>query len=643
MHSRRALPVDPSSGTLTPLPLAHVTLDPSQFWGRRVAVNADATFEHNVQWLERAGWLNNFDLAATGGALAEGRRGREFSDSEVYKTLEGLCWHTAGREDPDTEATIRAITARIVAAQEPDGYLGTRFGREGQNARYSDLEWGHELYNAGHLLQAAVARLRTHGEDDFTWAARRLADHICEEFGPDGRDSICGHPEIEVGLTEFARATGESRYLDQAKLFIERRGQGRLEDIEWGRAYFQDDTPVREADVLRGHAVRALYLTSAVVDLAVDTGDSELLAIVERQWERTVARRTYITGGMGSHHQDEAFGADFELPNDRAYCETCAGVGSVMLSWRLLLATGKPRYADLIERTLYNILATAVSEDGRSFFYANTLHRRDPGVASSPDEQSKRADSSQRAAWFDVACCPNNMARTYASLAAYLATTDSGGVQLHQYASGTVTATLPQGEVALDISSELPLVGRVRVGVTQSPSESWTLTLRIPEWAETAQVVVVDADGIRSEVPTGASRATLRIERTFRAGDIVELDLPLTPVLVVPDERIDGARGTIAVQRGPEIWCLESVDLPEGVHVDDAAVDPATEPLEREGRIVVKGSIARFDDTIWPFSSTPRPAARETTELTLTPYRAWGQRGPVSMRIWLPVTTGATS
>ncbi|WP_230674280.1 glycoside hydrolase family 127 protein [Rathayibacter sp. Leaf248] len=636
MHPINALPVDPARGVLTPLPLENLTLDPSGFWGRRVAVNADATFEHTLHWLERAGWLANFDLAVRGG-LAEGRRGREFSDSEVYKTLEGLCWHTAGREDEATEATIRALTARIVAAQEPDGYLGTRFGREGQAPRYSDLEWGHELYNAGHFLQAAVARLRTHGEDELTTAARRLADHICAEFGPDGRDAICGHPEIEVGLTEFARATGESRYADQARLFVDRRGRGLLEDIEWGRAYFQDDLPVREAGVLRGHAVRALYLTSAVVDLAVDSGDDELLAIVERQWENTVARRTYITGGMGSHHQDEAFGADFELPNDRAYCETCAGVGSVMLSWRLLLATGEPRYADLIERTLHNIIATAVSEDGRSFFYANTLHRREPGVASSPDEQSKRADSSQRAAWFDVACCPNNLARTFASLAGYLATTDGSGVQVHQYASGTFTAALTQGDVEIGVRSDLPATGAVSVHILSSPATAWTLTLRIPTWAEGARAVLVDADGTRSEISGGALRGSLRIERVFHAGDRVELDLPLTPVLIFPDDRIDAARGTVAVQRGPEIWCLESADLPEGVHVDDVSVSVAAGVAETNGRVVLQGGVSRPVDSPWPFSTGPRPSDRTASELTLSPYRAWGSRGPVSMRIWLPI------
>ncbi|PPF11545.1 hypothetical protein C5C36_02650 [Rathayibacter sp. AY1G1] len=631
-----ALPVDPAAGTLTPLAIDRVQLDPEGFWGRRVAVNATATFEHNLGWLERAGWLRNFELAV-GGGLAEGRRGREFADSEVYKTLEGLCWHTAGREDPETESIIRALTARIVSAQESDGYLGTRFGRHGQAERYSDLEWGHELYNAGHLLQAAVARLRTHGEDGFTQAARRLADHICSEFGADGRQTVCGHPEIEVALTEFARATGEERYLEQARVFLDRRGHQSLEDVEFGRAYFQDDVPIREAKVLRGHAVRALYLTSAVVDVAVDTDDAELLAIVERQWEATVARRTYITGGMGSHHQDEAFGADFELPNDRAYCETCAGVGSIMLSWRLLLATGRPRYADLIERTLHNIIATAVSEDGRSFFYANTLHRREPGVASSPEEQSKRADSSQRAAWFDVACCPNNLARTFASLSGYLATTDAKGVQLHQYASATISAALLQGDVSMEVSSDLPERGRVAVTITRTPVEPWTLTLRIPTWATNADVVVVSADGDAAETPTGPFHGTLHLERRFRVGDRIELDLPFEPVLVQPDERIDATRGTVAVQHGPDILCLESVDLPAGAHVDDIALDAGAVPIAREGRVTLAGSVAERDEHEWPFSRIPRTPHRRPLTVALTPYRSWGSRGPVSMRIWLPV------
>src|SRR5690606_11757002 len=225
----------------------------------------------------------------------------------------------------------------------------------GQGARWSDLEWGHELYCLGHLFQAAVARARTRPEadDGLLEVARRAADLGCGVFGDGGIRSVCGHAEVEVALAELARVTGEQRYLEQAKLFVDRRGHGVLADIEWGRGYFQDDVPVREAQVLHGHAVRANYLAAGAVDVAVETGEAELLDALRSQWERTVARRTYITGGQGSHHQDEAFGDDFELPSDRAYSETCAGVGSVMFSWRLLLATGEARYADLIERTLY--------------------------------------------------------------------------------------------------------------------------------------------------------------------------------------------------------------------------------------------------------------------------------------------------
>ncbi len=243
-------------------------------------------------------------------------------------------------------------------------------------------------------------------------------------FGPGGIERVGGHPEVELGLAELARVTGEQRYLDQAALFIDRRGQGTLGEIGFGQAYFQDDMPIRDATVFRGHAVRALYLAAGAVDVAVETGDDALLDTVIAQWEATIARRTYLTGGMGSHHTGEAFGEDFVLPPDRAYSETCAGIASMMLAWRLLLATGEPRFADLYERTLHNVVATSPAPDGCHFFYANPLHQRTPGVVPPEDEESRRAGTSLRAPWFLVACCPTNVARTLASLAAYLATAD---------------------------------------------------------------------------------------------------------------------------------------------------------------------------------------------------------------------------
>ncbi|MCL2464098.1 MAG: glycoside hydrolase family 127 protein, partial [Micrococcales bacterium] len=336
-----ARPVVPR-GTRRGVGIGEVTLV-GGFWHGLQEVNASATLAHCLQWLERLGWLANFDRVADG-RTGGPRPGWQFSDSEVYKLMEALAWEYGRSGDAAAAGMASELTARVARAQDTDGYLNTRFGHAGQPGRYTDLAGGHELYCTGHLLQAAVARLRTVGEDRLVAIARRAADHVCREFGPQGRQGICGHPEIEVALVEFGRATGEERYVAQARAFIERRGHGVLPPAPLlGSAYFQDDVPVREADVWHGHAVRALYLAAGAVDVAVETGDGELLAAVERQWDRTVARRTYVTGGMGSRHQDEGFGDDWELPADRAYCETCAGVASVMVSWRLYLATGDVR------------------------------------------------------------------------------------------------------------------------------------------------------------------------------------------------------------------------------------------------------------------------------------------------------------
>jgi len=621
-------PVQPRAGRLSPLGLDEVELAPDGYWGRWQQLNGDVIIEHCRSWMERVGWIGNLEAAAEG-TLPAARRGREFTDSDVYKLVEAMSWEHGRSGDPALDDRIRELTAIIGRAQEPDGYLNTNFGRPGQAPRYSDLEWGHELYDYGHLLQAAVARHRTAGRDELFDIATRVADHVCEVFGPDGIDSVCGHAEIEVALAEFARLTGEPRYLDQARLFIERRGHGRLGEIEYGPEYFQDDVPVREATVLRGHAVRALYLAAAAVDVAVDTGDAGLLAAVETQWENTVARRTYITGGMGSHHQDESFGEDFELPADRAYCETCAGVGSLMLSWRLLLATGEPRYADLMERTLHNVIATSPGRDGHSFFYANTLHQRVPGHPSAPDEQSRRASASQRSAWFEVSCCPTNVARTFATLGCYLATSTDDGVQLHLYAAGRIRAQLAAGPVELDVATAYPADGRIRVVVGEAPASDWTLTLRVPQWAEGARLTV------RGEV-ADAAPGTVEV-RGLGTGDAVVLELPIAPRFTRPDSRIDAVRGTVAVEAGPLVYCLESADLPPGTRVDGIVVDDAVPPRPEPDAVVVRGAAVSASEGGWPYGDPVATGSREPREFRLGPYSEWGERAPGTMRVWLPV------
>ncbi|MGW1726403.1 glycoside hydrolase family 127 protein [Streptomyces sp. NPDC002306] len=636
------LPVAPTRGRLRPLGLDEVRIT-GGFWARRRQINAMATLDHCRDWMERVGWIGNFRAAAEG-RIHKDRRGREFADADVYKLLEAMTWQDGRRADTAPDTGIAALTEAIAPAQEPDGYLNTAFGRSGQQPRYSDLAWGHELYCYGHLIQAGVAQTRARGEGELAKIARRAADHVCATFGRGGNEGVCGHPQIETALVELARATGEQRYLDQAALFVDRRGHGTLADIEFGSAYHQDDMPVREATVLRGHAVRALYLAAGAVDVAVETGDDALLAAVIRQWEATVARRTYLTGGMGSHHRDESFGDDFVLPPDRAYSETCAGVASVMLSWRLLLATGEPRFADLMERTLFNVIATSPSEDGRAFFYANTLHRRRRGTVPPADAESPRAESSLRAPWFAVSCCPTNVARTLAELPAYLATADDHGIQLHQYADAEIATSLAGGHgVALRVRTDYPSAGSVTVRIGRSPHHPWTLSLRVPAWTEGTTAWLVDADGARRAVAPGTATVT----RIFRPGDEIRLELPMAPRWIGPDPRIDAVRGTAAVQRGPLVYCAESVDLPGGHEADVVRVDPSAEPQDGpDNTVVAPGELAvpgQPGDAAWPYRPLDRAAAPAAARagIVLVPYHFWANRGPSTMRVWLPTAERA--
>lgn len=632
---RAARPVDPGRPGRRGLGVDEVTLA-GGFWGALQDTNARATLEHCLDWMEHLGWIANFDAVATG-TTGPDRPGWQFSDSEVYKLLEAMAWELARSGDPGLGRTYQRLVERVAAAQDDDGYLNTTFGHPGHGGRYTDLEEGHELYCTGHLLQAAVARYRTAGEDELVRVARRAADHVCREFGADARQGICGHPEIEVGLVELGRALGEPRYTEQARLFVERRGHGTLKPIPLlSPAYFQDDVPVRDADAWRGHAVRALYLTAAAVDVAVDTDDEDLLAAVVRQWDRSVARRTYLTGGMGSRHQDEGFGDDWELPSDRAYCETCAGVASTMVSWRLYLATGDVKYADLMERTSYNVLATSPRADGRAFFYANPLHQREPGQDVATEAENPRAEGGVRAPWFDVSCCPTNVARTLASWHAYLASVDGDELTLLQLAPAEVSVALDAGgTLAVRVVTGYPRDGVVRVEVLGAPEREVAVRLRVPSWAHGA--ALDDGRGGSRDVEPGWATVT----RRFAAGDVLTLVLPVTPRLTWPDPRIDAVRGCVAVERGPLVLCLESTDLPAGVTLEDVVVDTSAAPRDDEDGAVLRGRLRPTPDrpgTLPYRSDVAEAEARADVELPFVPYHRWAERGPATMRVFLPAS-----
>ncbi|WP_220456762.1 beta-L-arabinofuranosidase domain-containing protein [Changpingibacter yushuensis] len=637
-NTQAATPVDPIAATpLRPGSMNSIKID-GGFWGKRQSLNRTVTLPHEVKWLEKFGTLSNFD-AVVAGTVAQSRVGREFADSDVYKVLEALAWESGREPSDEIEQTINALLGRVLPALEPDGYLSTKYGHPGEAPRYSDMEWGHELYCYGHLIQAGVARLRTGhtASDPLAALAIKVADHVCATFGESGLQLVCGHPEIEVALVELYRATGEERYLGQANLFIERRGHHTLPDIEFGRTYFQDETPVRDMHSLEGHAVRALYLAAGAIDTAIETGDSELLQAVTRQYEWALARRTYITGGMGSHHQDEAFGDDFELPADRAYCETCAGVGSIMVAWRLLLATGNLEWGDVIERVLYNIVATSPSGDGRSFFYANTLHQREPNHPTDPEEWSPRAANAQRSAWFEVSCCPPNVSRTLAQLASYVATSSDNGIQIIQYMSGNIRMPLPSGGiVALRVETDYPNDSSIRIHVVDAPSQPWNLTLRIPRWAESASVAISHSDGTSE---SGLAAGPAHVIGNLRTGDSVVLDIPITARFTYPDPRIDAVRGCVALERGPLVMCVQSVEQPSGTDVAHLYVDPSQEVRPENEFLVAHGLIAGGPPAQRGAYSREVPHVElRHAEVVFSPYWAWANSGSTTMRVWVPTT-----
>jgi DUF1680 family protein len=636
-------PVQPSTAVWRPLGADEIRIT-GGLWGQKQRLNADAILEHCESWMERIGWIGNFDRAAAGpigagsastepvgtGHADTGHAGIEFVDSEIYKLLEAMAWELGRAYSRDLDRRYQALVERVAAAQQADGYLHTSFGRPGQPPRYSSLESGHELYCFGHLFQGAVARLRTGHDDLLPQVARRLADHVYDQFGPGGRVGVCGHPEIEMALVELARATGDQSYLELARLFIDRRGTGTLGIHPFGQEYFQDDIPVRQATTMRGHAVRALYLAAGALDVAAETSDAGLLAAVRAQWANGVARRTYLTGGVGSHHQDEAFGDDFELPADRAYAETCAGIASVMLSWRLLLATGEDQYADLIERTLLNNVLASPRADGRAFYYTNTLHQRTAGGEPDQDRLSHRAQSRLRAPWFEVSCCPTNVARTLASVGLYFATASDDGVQLHQYGDYQVSTKLAAGPVTLRVSSAYPASGTVVVTIIEAPADELTLRLRVPGWARGSAVV--------SENPTTRAPGYAEIRRVFRAGESVSVTFPAGARATYPDSRVDAVRGAFAVEQGPLVLALESPDLPPEWNVNEITADPESIDVSEDGATLDVYRLAPAAQA-WPYHQERRENQGERVRARLVPYHQWANRGPATMRVWLPIAS----
>ena len=635
------------TGPVRPGPGAKAALAPvagevrAGFWSTRREVNARTSLPQGPELLETAGNLHNLRLAA-GTVEGEFRGAYPFVDTDVYKWLEAASWQLAQGPSAELESDVDRIVSLVAAAQQPDGYLNTWFQLVKGGERYKDLRWGHELYCAGHLIQAAVAHHRATGRTELLDVARKFADHVDSVFGPPGSgkkiDGIDGHPEVETALVELYRETGEHRYLDLAGYFVDRFGHGLL----GGEAYCQDRVPLREADNVEGHAVRQLYLLAAAADLATETGEAELRSAAERLWHAMTTTKTHLTGGLGAHHEEEDFGDPYELPNERAYCETCAAIASVQWSWRMALLTGEARYSDLIERTLYNGFLAGVSLDGERWLYVNPLQVRDGHTDTGGDQ------SARRTRWFRCACCPPNVMRLLASLEHYLATSDTGGLQIHQYATGRYTGDLDGASVAVRVETEYPWQGAIGVTVEDTPADRpWTLSLRVPQWCGEYRVRCGDMEYDQTDAPV--ADGWLRLERTWAPGDRVVLELALDPRLTAADPRVDAVRGCVAIERGPLVYCLEQVDHPGG-GLDDIVLD-TTRPLAVEHRPDLLGGVTTVaaaghrrhvaDAGWWPYSSADSEAPNtdnDPVELTAIPYYAWANRQDGSMRVWLPTS-----
>ncbi len=637
------VPTASAISALTPLGGPNVRLT-GGFWDQRLRINREDSIPHGYRQLDEAGTLANFALAA--GAHGRYRALGEamgvifpFLDTDLYKWLEAAAWELGRGADPALARDADRAIELVVAAQRPDGYINTFVQVVAPGSEYKDLAWGHELYCVGHLIQAGVAWQRALGDDRLLEVAIRAADSVDRELGPNGRLAIDGHPEIEMGLVELYRLTGERRYLALAARFVEARGDGLLGIGRFGPAYWQDHARVRDATTVAGHAVRQLYLDCGAVDVATELGDTQLLEAVEHRWRDMVATRMYLTGGLGSRHADESFGDPFELPPDGAYAETCASIASVMLAWRLLLATGDAVYADVIERTIYNGVLPGVSLDGASFFYVNTLQRR---TERAPD----RPRSGERQAWYACACCPPNVMRALSSWPQYLATADAGGIQLHQFATAELHVPVADGTARLAMETGYPWDGNVRVTVIEAPAQPWALSLRVPGWCRSGSLHA--PGGERTQIPSERRVAT--VTRTWAPGDTLVLDLDMPVRATLPDPRIDAVRGCLALERGPIVYCIETADLPVDVQLEEVEVGQAVRPVPVPRADVADSAIGltvpatRHRGGRADGASEAEPHEATPVEVGAVPYFTWANRSVDAMRVWIPIgPTGGDS
>lgn len=625
---------------IDPVPFTSVKVSDS-FWGQRLKASREVTIPLAFSKCEETGRYRNFELAAHPSDTTK-VTGYSFDDTDVYKTIEGASYSLQTYPDKQLAHYMDSVLDIVAAAQEPDGYLYTARTMNPKHPhewagskRWEKVEeLSHEFYNLGHMVEGAIAHYQATGSRKFLDIAIRYADCVCREIG-DGEGQVVrvpGHQIAEMALAKLYLVTGDQKYLDQAKFFLDKRGYTSRKD-----EYSQAHKPVVEQDEAVGHAVRAAYMYAGMADVAALTGDTSYVQAIDRIWDNIVSKKLYITGGIGATNQGEAFGKNYELPNMSAYCETCAAIGNVYVNYRLFLLHGDAKYYDVLERTLYNGLISGVSLDGGGFFYPNPL---------------ESMGQHQRQPWFGCACCPSNICRFIPSLPGYVYAVKDNQVYVNLFMGNEAELKVGGKKVILHQETRYPWDGHVTLTVDKNAAGTFAMKIRIPGWVRN-QVVPSDlytySDGkrpgysvkVNGEAVTSAlEQGYFIIERKWKKGDRVELQLDMEVRTVKANGKVEADRGRMAVERGPIVYCAEWPDNSFNVLSLLMNQHPQFEVVERPDLLYGLNQIKTPVQTL-EYDEQGRLVVKDQ-ELTLIPYYAWAHRGPGNMAVWLPSEVRAT-
>ena len=578
---------------------SHVKIN-DNFWSPRLSKHVSATLPGCIDQIEnQTGRIRNFENAAKG----EGEHsGIFFDDSDVYKALEGMAYSLINNPDPELEKKADEWIDKFVAAQQPDGYINTFYTLTGLDKRWTNMD-KHEMYCAGHMIEAGVAYFQATGKRKLLDVCIRMTDHMMSQFGPGKRHWVPGHEEIELALVKLYQTTQEQKYLDFAYWLLEERGHGHGamgDEGKWDPVYYQDIVPVRQLTDISGHAVRCMYLYCGMADVAALKNDTGYIAAIDRLWDDVVHRNMYITGGIGSSRDNEGFTEDYDLPNLDAYCETCASVGMVLWNQRMNQLTGDSKYIDVLERSLYNGALAGISLGGDRFFYVNPLESK---------------GDHHRQEWYGCACCPSQLSRFLPSIGNYIYASSDDALWVNLYIGNTGQIRIGETDILLTQETDYPWDGSVKLTISTSQPLEKEIRLRIPNWCKTYDLSI---NGKRINVSEEKGYAVIK---DWKSQDVIALDMDMPVEIVAADPHVKENFGKRAIQRGPLVYCMEEIDNPE--YFDQIQLSPSTTFQ------------TAFVSDILNGIKTIKTNGRAQSA-TFIPYYAWDNRKAGKMRVWIP-------